>query len=93
MLDFTTLLVGGIPLVLVVFALVEFVKSFGLKGNWLTIASLLIGLILGMAYQIAQAMPATFSAWFVAVIFGLTLGLIASGFYKFTDARFPPRDG
>ena len=36
MIDFTQLLVGGIPLLVVIFGLVEFIKSFGLKGNWLT---------------------------------------------------------
>ena len=44
MTDFSTLLVNGIPLIIVVFGLVEFMKSLGLKGNWLIIASLLIGL-------------------------------------------------
>ena len=94
MLDFSTLLVAGIPLVIVVFGLVEVIKSLGLKGPLLTILSLLIGLILGMAYQIAQAgLPPDFAAWFAVVIFGLTLGLVASGFYKWSDNRFPERQG
>jgi len=96
MLDFTTLLVSGIPLVLVVFALVEMVKSFGLKGHILTVVSLLIGLVLGVCYQIAVAGSIagfTFSEWFAVAIFGLTLGLIASGFYKWADNRFPERQG
>ncbi len=94
MLDFSTLLVAGIPLVIVVFGLVEVIKSFGLKGPWLTALSLLIGLVLGACYQIAEAgVPRTFSAGFAVVIFGLTLGLVASGFYKWSDSRFPAVKG
>jgi hypothetical protein len=89
-MNLDTLLVGSIPLIIVIFGLVEFIKSLGLKGNALTIASLLIGVALGLGYHIAQSgVPAAFSGWFTAVIFGLAIGLVASGFYKFADARFP----
>jgi hypothetical protein len=94
MLDFSTLLVAGIPLVIVIFGLVECIKSFGVKGNWLTVASLLTGITLGTCYQIAQAgLPGTFSEGFTVLIFGLTLGLVASGFYKWSDSRFPAIKG
>jgi hypothetical protein len=94
MLDFSTLLVAGIPLVVVVFGLVEVIKSFGVKGGWLTGLSLLIGLAFGAAYQIAQAgVPEDFAAWFSVVVFGLTLGLVASGFYKWSERLFPSRGG
>jgi hypothetical protein len=90
MIDFTQLLVGGIPLLVVIFGLVEFIKSFGLKGNWLTVISMLLGLAFGIAYHFAQdGIPAGFSAWFVVIIFGLSLGLIASDFYDFANKRFP----
>ncbi len=90
MLDFSTLLVGGIPLVVVVFGLVEFVKSFGLKGQWLTVTSLFLGLALGVCYQVAKTgLPVDFAGWFAVAIFGLALGLVASGFYKFADSRLP----
>jgi hypothetical protein len=90
----SNLLVIGIPLLLVVFGLVEFTKSLGLKGKILLLVSMFIGLILGMAYQISIAgLPATFSAWFGVVIFGLAIGLTASGFYDFLDKRFPTVKG
>ena len=90
MLDLTQLLVGGIPLLAVIFGLVEFIKSFGLKGNWLTGVSLLLGLVFGFAYKISETgIPATFAGWFVMVVFGLTLGLITSGFYDFANKRMP----
>jgi hypothetical protein len=90
MTDLTQLLVGGIPLLVVIFGLVEFSKSFGLKGNWLAGASLFLGLVFGFAYKIAETgVPATFAGWFVVIIFGLALGLITSGFYDFADKRMP----
>ena len=30
-----------------------------------------------------------FNGWFVLVVFGLALGLTASGFYDFANKRFP----
>jgi hypothetical protein len=90
MFDFTSLLVGGIPLTIVIFGLVEFIKSLGLRGKALTVCSLLLGLLLGIAYQFSvSGVPATYAGWFSSVISGLALGLVASGFYKFASARFP----
>jgi hypothetical protein len=90
MTDFSTLLVAGIPLVLVVFGLVEFSKSMGLQGKGLTIFSLLLGLLLGIAFKISESgIPSGFAGWFAVVIFGLALGLVASGFYDFAKTRLP----
>ena len=89
-MDISTLLVGGLPLSAVVFGLVEFIKSFGLKGRWLTIASMLLGLAFGVSYQIANAgIPVSFAGWFGVAVFGLMLGLVASGFYDFADKHTP----
>ena len=93
MTDFNSLLVGGIPLLIVIFGLVEYSKSFGLKGHWLTIFSMLLGIGLGIAYKISESgLPVGFAAWFIVVIFGLALGLVASGFYSFVDKRAPRLD-
>ena len=90
MTDFTQLLVGGIPLLLVIFGLVEFAKSLGLTGRWLTVTSLLLGLAFGIAYRIAvEGTPVGFAAWFLVTVFGLALGLVTSGFYDFANKRFP----
>ena len=90
MYDISTLLVNGLPLSAVVFGLVEFIKSFGLRGHWLTIASMLLGLAFGVSYQIANAgIPVSFAGWFGVAVFGLMLGLVASGLYDFIDARTP----
>lgn len=90
MFDFTTLLVAGIPLVVVIFGLIEFIKAMGVAGKPLTVLSLLLGLVFGICYQLAQApIPATFAGWFSVVVFGLALGLVTSGLYKFANDRFP----
>ena len=89
-MDISTLLVGGLPLSAVVFGLVEFIKSFGLRGHWLTIISMLLGLAFGVSYQIANAgLPAGFAGWFGVAVFGIMLGLVASGLYDFMDTRMP----
>ena len=80
-MDFSNAIVAGIPLVLVVIGLVEWLKRFGVQGAALNVASLLIGLVAGIAYQISIAMPGDFSGWFGAAIYGLALGLVASGLY------------
>jgi hypothetical protein len=87
---FSTLLVGGIPLMIVIFGLVEFSKSLGLTGRGLTVFSLLLGLAFGIACQLATAgLPSGFGGWFVVVVYGLALGLVTSGFYDFADSRLP----
>lgn len=73
---------GGIPLLLVVLGLVQFVKGFGLQGNAVKLLSLFIGLAFGIGYQYSLAPIVGFAGWFTAVVFGLLLGLVASGIYK-----------
>jgi len=88
------LLANGIPLVTIIMGLVEFSKKLGLHGRVLTALSMLLGVLLGMAYQIAQkGTPATFGEWFNTALFGLALGLTASGVYDLIDARFPKVEG
>jgi hypothetical protein len=87
-MDFNQLVVAGIPLIAVIFGLVEFAKRFGLKGNWLTIFSMVLGVGLGIAYKISESgVPIGYSNWFGVCIFGLALGLTASGIYDFADSR------
>jgi hypothetical protein len=89
-MDINTLLVGSIPIMIVIFGLVEFSKSLGASGKFLTVESLLIGLLFGLGFHIySTGVPASFSTWFEAVIFGLALGLVASGFYDFVNTRWP----
>ena len=89
-MDLTLLLIGGIPIVLIVFGLVEFAKVFGLKGKWLTLTSMLLGLVFGFLYKLAiEPIPTTFGGWVAIVVLGLAIGLTTSGVYDFLNARFP----
>lgn len=88
-MDFSQALVGGIPLLLVVWGLVAFLKSLGMQGNALTGASLVTGLVLGMAYQFSTSgIPSTFDGWFGVVVYGLGLGIVASGLYDVVKRDF-----
>jgi hypothetical protein len=89
-MDLNSLLVGSVPLVVIIFGLVEFIKSMGLTGRILTVLSMLVGILLGLGYHVSiNGLPTSFSGWFIAVCFGLAMGLVASGFYKFANDRFP----
>jgi len=82
--------VNGIPLVVLVIALVEWVKRFGVEGKALNAVSMAIGAIIGVAYWYAQQPLASFADWFGAIVYGLALGLVASGIY---DAARSARKG
>jgi hypothetical protein len=48
--------------------------------------------LLGLGYHVASiGIPVGFAGWFAAVIFGLAMGLVASGFYDFANARWPDK--
>lgn len=84
-LDLTGAMVAGIPLILVVIGVVQFVKE---KLNWsgvgVEIFAIAFGLVAGFSYHIyaAGAFLATFSFIFEGVIYGLAVGLVATGIYK-----------
>lgn len=74
-------MINGIPLIAVVLALVEWVKGFGVSGSTLRVVSMLIGVALGGAYMYSTAVPADFAGWLGLVVYGLALGLSASGLF------------
>lgn len=80
-MDFSEMLVGGVPLMFIVLGLVEWSKRLGVNGKWLLVLSMLIGLVIGVLYQVSLGMPVGFSGWFVAIVFGLGVGVVASGVY------------
>ena len=84
-------IVGGIPLLLVIFGLVEFCKKFNLSGKWLTLVSMLLGIVLGVVYQ-ASLKYTILNQYFEWVVFGLACGLSASGLYDFVDKRTVRQD-
>ncbi len=83
-----SLFVNGINLMVLVFGLVEFAKKLGLRGKSLTSLSMILGILAGILYQIVQVYPET-QQWVSIVVYGLAVGLAASGIYDFADARWP----
>jgi hypothetical protein len=81
-------LVNGVPLMLLVMALVEYIKKLGVAGNALLVASLLIGTALGVSYHFFyKDLDPTATNVFAAVVYGLMVGLTASGVYDATNSK------
>jgi len=82
-MDFTQIVVNGIPLILILAGLVAFAKTMGLAGKALTALSLVLGVVIGVLYQLSVAVPTDFAGWFGAGVIGLGLGLVTAGLYDF----------
>ena len=97
-MDFTSFLqaaVKGVPLLFVVFGLVEWSKHLTKKdgtqlidGNGLLVLSLLLGLLFGSGFMIMTERPPQASDWYVLFVYwfgvgvyGIAIGLVASGLY------------
>ena len=87
--------VAGVPLLFVVLGFVEWLKSFKNKmgeqlinGNWLLLASMLVGLVLGGGFMVTKTRPpagdwwVAYVYWFVTIVYGIGLGIVASGIYN-----------
>jgi uncharacterized membrane protein len=70
---------GGLTLFL--FAFVNQLKQWGLKGNALTVSAFVFGLIFGVGYRYYVRPLVTFADWFGAVVFGLLAGFTATRSY------------
>jgi hypothetical protein len=88
--EIANLAVNGIPVMVLVLALVEFAKRLGVKGKASLLLSMVLGVVLGVLAQIAtKGTPIDFAGWFGIVTAGLMLGLGASGIYDFMQNRIP----
>jgi len=76
---------GAIDVALIlgaILGLVEFAKQVGLKGDVkIRIASMAIGVLLGVVFQLQEMYPAI-QPWFQVAIYGIVMGLTASGLFK-----------
>lgn len=78
--------IAGVPLLLFVFGFTQWLKgTFTLAGRAVRIASMAVGVFFGVGYQLTVATPATIGAWFGVLVFGIGLGLVASGAYDAAD--------
>ncbi len=83
---------NGVNFLVIVFGLVEFAKKFGISGQKLTALSMVLGVVIGVFYKLGQKYAAV-GEWFNVVMFGLAVGLAASGIYDFMKRRIPKVEG
>lgn len=72
--------VGGLSTF--IFAATAQVRQFGLTGQKLTVAALVIGLVFGGCYRFFIYHPVSPEDWFWLVSYGLGSGFLATGAYK-----------
>jgi hypothetical protein len=87
MFDFSKFFVASAEsapiLVMVVLGLVTLYGKFGLSGKAQLASSLATGIVFGAAFQIAAlGLPNSFAGYFSVLIYGLSVGLVASGVYE-----------
>lgn len=70
---------GLLPLVM---ALVTYWGKLGVSGKWQLISSMATGLVVGGFVMYIQTLPQTLVEWSATGLFGLILGLAASGVYE-----------
>jgi hypothetical protein len=90
-------MVHGVPLLLAVIGLVEYFKRLGVSGNGLLITSMAIGLLLGVGFMVTQARPpvgewySAYVYWFGNVVYGIGLGIVASGLFDTVKKLLSPK--
>lgn len=81
------LLIAGIPIILIVFGIVEEFKAWGVQGNILRLISLLVGFGMAVLAQMQAGLPVDIGGWITLVVVGVIYGLTASGAYDFLNKR------
>lgn len=74
---------AGVLAVPLIIGLVEAAKRMGLEAVWATPLAIGCGLALAVGYEAARQTPGA-EAWLNAILWGLALGLSASGLYSGT---------
>lgn len=87
-MDLENFVLNSTTLLVIVFGLVEFIKTFGIKGSVLRIISMVLGISLAVIFKLSQVYP-NWSPWIEIASFGIITGLTASGIYEFINKRFP----
>ncbi|MCK4899400.1 MAG: hypothetical protein KAS38_11510 [Anaerolineales bacterium] len=90
-MDLENFVLNSTTLLVVVFGLVEFIKTFGIKGNVLRIISMTLGIGLAVVFKLSQVYP-SWLPWIDIAAFGIVIGLTASGIYEFINKRLPKQD-
>lgn len=96
-LNLTGAIVAGLPLIAIVTGLVQFLKQkLEIGGKIVEIMAITLGILIGFGFQVYSA-PApinwTFAFIFEAAIYGLAVGLAATGIYDAYAPKEPEPQG
>lgn len=84
-MDLPNLIVAGVPLILVITGLVQFIKQkLGWNGTKVEVLAYVLGLVIGFGYHVYSAVEPViwnFNFIFEGLIFGAAIGLVATGIY------------
>ncbi len=72
---------AGVLAIPLIIGLVEAAKRLGMETVWATPMAIGVGLALSLGYEAARQTPG-FEVWLNALLWGLALGLSASGLYS-----------
>jgi hypothetical protein len=91
MAAFESLALYGVPLVLLVFVLMEVIKKYipSVRDGPAFLVTLGLGLFLSLCAKLATIFP-WFDEWFAVAFAGLMIALLASGFYNGVKKRPDP---
>ena len=93
MFDPQEILSNGIPLLVLVFGLVEFFKAlFKMEGTKVTVMAAVMGAVLLTLFELRAVLAEPYGQVFDIAIKSITFGLAASGYYKFTATRLPKQE-
>ena len=80
------MLVGGVPVVAIIVAVVELVKqTLGMESRYAPILAVGLGMVISVGAQVSRLFP-MFGTWFEVVVLGMVAGLLACGIYSGTKA-------
>lgn len=86
----TLALSGSVPLLIVVLGLVQYYKKLNATGNLLSILSMITGVLFGGFYLYLVTEPTAMLGIFLCIIYGIVIGLIASGVYDLAKQLITP---
>ena len=81
-MDLENFVVTPAVMLILIFGIVEFLKTTGLKGNILRAVSLVVGMVLALAFKLRELYPVA-AIYIDLFFFSTAAGLSASGLYDF----------
>jgi hypothetical protein len=81
-MDFENFVVTPAVMLLLIFGIVEFIKTFGVQGSALRLASLSVGILIAVVFKLRDVFPHAVTYIDIG-FFGVAAGLAASGIYDY----------